>query len=104
MLARTLEPEGMDTAEEAREYDAMDHSAVNEVFVDDFLMAVKSLGLGARLGETERPLQVLDCGTGTALIPIVLARRAASVRVTAVDLSEEMLKVAQENVRTASLQ
>ena len=27
----------MDTAEEAHDYDAMDHSAVNRVFVDDFL-------------------------------------------------------------------
>ena len=34
MLTRILEPEVMDTAEEARDYDTMDHSAVNRVFVD----------------------------------------------------------------------
>ncbi len=39
MLPRTLEPEVMDTAEEAADYDAMDHAAVNRVFVDDFLAA-----------------------------------------------------------------
>ena len=33
MLPRVLEPEVMDTAEEARDYDAMDHSQVNRVFV-----------------------------------------------------------------------
>jgi hypothetical protein len=37
MLPRVLEPEVMDTPEEARDYDAMDHSAVNRVFVADFL-------------------------------------------------------------------
>ena len=37
MLPRVLEPELMDTAEEARDYDEMDHSAVNRAFVADFL-------------------------------------------------------------------
>ena len=35
MLARTLEPEVMDTAQEASDYDAMDHSEVNARFVAD---------------------------------------------------------------------
>ena len=39
MLPRVLEPEVMDKPEEAREYDAMDHSAVNLRFVADFLAA-----------------------------------------------------------------
>jgi len=37
MLNRVLEPEVMDTPEDARDYDAMDHSGVNRVFVADFL-------------------------------------------------------------------
>ena len=37
MIERVLEPEAMDTAEEVRQYDAMDHGAVNRQFVDDFL-------------------------------------------------------------------
>ena len=37
MLTRILEPEVMDSAEEARDYDAMDHGTVNRVFVADFL-------------------------------------------------------------------
>ena len=36
MLPRTLEPEVMDSPEEARDYDSMDHAAVNDVFVADF--------------------------------------------------------------------
>ena len=39
MLPRTLEPEVMDSVEEARDYDAMDHAVVNRVFVEDFLAA-----------------------------------------------------------------
>ena len=35
MLPRTLEPEVMDSAEEAGDYDAMDHGAVNRAFVAD---------------------------------------------------------------------
>ena len=36
-LERVLEPEVMDTQEEAVDYNAMDHSTVNEVFVNDLL-------------------------------------------------------------------
>jgi len=38
-LHRILEPEVMDTLEEAFEYDSMDHSQVNEVFCNDFFAA-----------------------------------------------------------------
>ena len=36
-LVRVLETEAMDSAEEALDYDSMDHSAVNRLFVDDLL-------------------------------------------------------------------
>jgi ubiquinone/menaquinone biosynthesis C-methylase UbiE len=91
MLPRTLEPEVMDSAAEARDYDAMDHGEVNRVFVADFLTA----------GGGDGP--VLDVGTGTAQIPIVLCRQNAGARVTAVDMAGHMLAVAAENVRRAGL-
>lgn len=99
MLPRTLEPEVMDTAEEAADYDAMDHSQVNRVFVDDLLAFMDST-------ERERPgvapiPRILDVGTGTALIPIELARRGRPVRITAIDLADEMLKVGRRNVEAA---
>src|SRR5207253_1466615 len=72
-LSRILEPEVMDSAEEARDYDAMDHSAVNRVFVADFL----AVWDGAR--------PILDLGTGTAQIPIALCRQDSRATVTAVD-------------------
>jgi ubiquinone/menaquinone biosynthesis C-methylase UbiE len=92
MLQRVLEPEVMDTREEARDYDAMDHGAVNRLFVADFL-AVWDGG---------NP--ILDVGTGTAQIPLELCRHASAARVVAIDRAQEMLCVAQDNVRRAALE
>ncbi len=91
MLARVLEPEVMDSSEEARDYDAMDHTEVNRVFVEDFLAA----------WDGRNP--VLDVGTGTAQIPIELCRRDLRATVVAVDMAEHMLAVGRANVRRAGL-
>ena len=91
MLPRRLEPEVMDTPEEARDYDSMDHSTVNELFAGDF----------RAFWNGEAP--ILDVGTGTAQIPIELCRQDARARVTGVDLSREMLKVGHANVASAGL-
>jgi ubiquinone/menaquinone biosynthesis C-methylase UbiE len=91
MLARVLEPEVMDTAEEARDYDAMDHAEVNRRFCEDLLAEGPVAG------------HLLDVGTGTALIPIELCKRAAGVTVLAIDLAEHMLALAKTNVARAGL-
>ena len=39
-LSRILEPEIMDSPEEAADYDSMDHAEVNRRFVDDLLAAI----------------------------------------------------------------
>jgi ubiquinone/menaquinone biosynthesis C-methylase UbiE len=92
MLPRVLEPEVMDTPEEARDYDAMDHSEVNRVFVADFL----------RVWDGRGP--VLDVGTGTAQIPIEFCRQSPTGDVVAVDAAGQMIAVAKENVRRAGLE
>lgn len=97
MLERVLEPEVMDTVEEALDYDSMDHAGVNRVFADDFLELFHSAGLET----TEQLVRILDVGTGTAQIPIELCGRSGSCHVTAVDLAGEMLKVAADNVEQA---
>src|SRR5262249_39154194 len=76
---------------EARDYDAMDHSAVNRVFVEDF----------RELWDGRNP--IFDLGTGTAQIPIELCRQSAAARVVAIDLAEHMLAVGRDNVRPAGL-
>jgi ubiquinone/menaquinone biosynthesis C-methylase UbiE len=93
MIPRVLEPEAMETIEEVREYDAMDHSQVNSRFVDDFLAAHGP----CRGGE------VLDVGTGTARIPVALAGADRQARVLALDLSETMLAQAGVNIAAAGM-
>ena len=93
-LHRILEPEVMDTLEEAFEYDSMDHSKVNEVFCNDFF-AARNLTDGA---------QILDVGTGTAQIPIAMCRRNSGLKITAIDLAESMLTLGNKNIQTARLQ
>jgi ubiquinone/menaquinone biosynthesis C-methylase UbiE len=105
-LDRVLETEVMDTAEEALDYDAMDHSAVNRVFVDDLLVALGEQRTESR-EENSHPeseilnpklLDVLDLGTGTALIPIEFCRRYEHCRVMACDAAASMLDQAQYNL------
>lgn len=94
MLPRVLEAEVMDAPEEAAEYDAMTHGEVNACFAADAL-AARGIGKGGRW---------LDVGTGTARIPIELARRDPTIHVTAVDLSRNMLEIGRRNVHNAALE
>jgi ubiquinone/menaquinone biosynthesis C-methylase UbiE len=89
MLTRILEPEVMDSAKEAEEYDAMDHTAVNQAFVAGFL----------RVWDGRGP--ILDVGTGTAQIPIEFCRQSSHGEIDALDLSAAMLHRAAQNIAAA---
>lgn len=91
MLPRILEPEAMDTDEEVRSYDAMDHSEVNRIFARDFLAAHGPMRGG----------EALDIGTGTARIPVEICRVDSGSRVAALDLAEKMLVRAREVIAEA---
>lgn len=91
MLPRVLETEAMDTLAEAVDYDSMDHSGVNRIFVTDLLAAGPGEG------------RILDLGTGTAQIPIELCRRRPQATVLAIDAATHMLRLAQRNVERAGL-
>jgi ubiquinone/menaquinone biosynthesis C-methylase UbiE len=95
-LTRVLEPEAMDTADDARDYDSMDHTEVNRRFVVDFLAACAAAAIPA-------DAEVLDLGTGTAQIPVELCRQNPQARVLAIDIARHMLAVAGDNVRRAGL-
>ena len=95
-LERILEDEVMDSDEEARDYDQMDHGEVNRLFVSDLIEAGEVAG------------DILDLGTGTAQIPVELcgqmdAQEDADVefRILAVDLSPNMLDLARYNIEVA---
>jgi ubiquinone/menaquinone biosynthesis C-methylase UbiE len=87
-LARILEPEAMDTAEEAEGYDRMDHTGPNRAF------ATRLLELGARGS-------VLDIGTGPAHLPIMLCELEPQLTITAIDLAHHMLRVAGRNLEAS---
>lgn len=95
-LARVLEPEVMDSPQEARDYDSMDHAEVNRLFVSDLLAFLTTLP------EQER-FDVLDLGTGTAQIPIEFCRQSPEGRILAVDAAIEMLELARYNIELASV-
>ncbi|HUG20888.1 MAG TPA: class I SAM-dependent methyltransferase [Planctomycetaceae bacterium] len=87
----------MDTPEEARDYNEMDHSEVNRAFVRDFLEFCQQVQPGGT------PRNLLDVGTGTALIPLEYCRQVPTGSITAIDLAREMLTLAERNVTRAGL-
>lgn len=87
-MQRELEPEVMDTAEEADDYDSMDHSGPNEAFV-------------ARLFELGARGRMLDIGTGPGHIPVLVCERDPECTVVAIDLARHMLDHAERH-RAAS--
>jgi ubiquinone/menaquinone biosynthesis C-methylase UbiE len=83
-MERILEPEVMDTLEEAESYDAMDHCSVNAAFIDRLI----ELGVNG---------SCLDIGCGPGHIPLELVTLVSDVHITAIDLSRNMLKIASEH-------
>jgi len=93
MQQRVLEPEVMDTDEDAREYDAMDFADANSRFAEDALALIASV----------KSPRILDLGTGTAAIPIEMIRRRPDAQIVGLDLAESMLVVAREKARVAGI-
>ena len=92
MIERIPEAEVMDTWEEASEYDAMDFSQVNQEFAE------LALELGPETG------LILDVGTGTARIPILITQKQPQWQITGIDLSANMLFIGNQNIEQAGLQ
>ncbi len=91
-MQRVTEPEVMDSPQEAVEYDAMDFLEVNTAFAE------RALELGSPVG------LILDAGTGTARIPILMCQRRPHWQVIGIDLAQSMLDVGRKNVENSSLQ
>jgi ubiquinone/menaquinone biosynthesis C-methylase UbiE len=92
-LARILEPELMDTEEDAEEYHAMDFSEPDGLFAKDALRLLEG---------TTRP-QIADFGTGTAKIPVLMCEARKDLEVLALDPAREMLRVASRHVAERGL-
>ena len=110
-MDRVLEPELMDSERDALEYNRMDHSAVNEQFIDDVLQFLSHCNKRLRQGDdpgfdeledhVDVIASIIDFGTGTAQIPIALCKRCTEVRVMAIDMATSMLDLAIRNVDVA---
>ena len=111
-MQRILEPEVMDSQEDAREYNKMDHAEVNRAFIAELSAFVDANGKRFR-GEDDPDFDELvdpdvlagwlDVGTGTALIPIELCKQRDEIRVMAIDMAISMLDLGIANVDIAGL-
>jgi len=93
MMPRVLEPELMDNHEQALAYAKADFEEENQGFVDLFRRSYPEMTEG----------HVLDLGCGPADIPIRLARALPGCKVTGVDGSTAMIRLAQDAVKAAGL-
>jgi len=91
-MQRITEPEVMDSPQEAIEYDAMDFLEVNTAFAESALALCPPTAL------------ILDAGTGTARIPIIMCQRRPQWQIIGIDLAQSMLEIGRQNVEQAGLQ
>ncbi|MFQ4144092.1 class I SAM-dependent methyltransferase [Chlorogloeopsis sp. ULAP02] len=92
-MERVLEPEVMDCLEEAIEYDEMNFTEVNTAFAEEAIA----------LAPPEDAL-VLDAGTGTGRIPILMCQMRSQWQIIAIDLAKNMLEIASRHIEQAGLQ
>ncbi|AKG24843.1 class I SAM-dependent methyltransferase [Calothrix sp. 336/3] len=92
-MDRVLETEVMDTPEAAIEYDAMDFTEINLAFAQEAIA----------LYPQEQAI-VLDAGTGTGRIPILMAQIRPQWQIIAIDLAANMLQIAAQNIQSVGLQ
>jgi len=92
MLARILEPEVMDTEEDAFEYNSIPNNDVNTAFVEEVLNL-----------SPINAIRLVDLGSGPAHIPILFALKRPQFTITAVELAENMIAIAQQNIKNANV-
>ena len=93
MMPRVLEPELMDDPDQALVYARADFSQDNQGFVDRFREYFPEFAEG----------HILDLGCGPGDIPVQFARAVPGCRITGVDASAPMVRLAEEAVQQAGL-
>jgi len=92
-MDRVLEPELMEDDAQVQAYAAADFSQENQGFVDRFCEYFPDFSEG----------HVLDLGCGPGDIPIRFARGMPGCRLTGIDASAPMVRLAEDAVRKAGL-
>ncbi|MGW8160981.1 MAG: peptide chain release factor N(5)-glutamine methyltransferase [Desulfobulbales bacterium] len=97
----TREPLAYITGE--KEFWSLDFKVSEEVLIPrpetEFLLEKTLTVLRHQIGKYKEPLQILDLGTGSGVIAIVLALELVSAKITAVDYSYTALQVASHNAK-----
>jgi ubiquinone/menaquinone biosynthesis C-methylase UbiE len=93
-MGRVLEPEVMETAEEAAAYNELER-LFGEILFQGF--AESAVRMGVATG------RVLDVGTGPGRIAIRIAKLNPAFSIDAIDLSKSMLSLAEQNARAQGI-
>ncbi len=93
MMPRVLEPEVMDDPEQVQVYARADFEEENQGLVDRFREYFPDFAQG----------HILDLGCGPGDIPIRIARALPGCRVTGIDASAPMIRLAEEAAAEAGL-
>ncbi len=92
-MDRVLEPELMDDPEQAQAYAAADFAEENQGFVDRFREYFPDFSEG----------HLIDLGCGPGDIPVRFARALPGCRITGIDASAPMVRLAEQSVTQAGL-
>jgi ubiquinone/menaquinone biosynthesis C-methylase UbiE len=92
-MERVLEPEVMDHPDDASEYDAMDFDEPDARLARDALALVRSA----------RAPRIVDLGTGTGSIPLLMLDQRADATVLGVDLATSMLALARRKAEARKM-
>jgi ubiquinone/menaquinone biosynthesis C-methylase UbiE len=94
VMQRLPERELMDGVEEARNYAGSKYPEVVGGAVERMLEVVRN---------ADEPLRLIDLGCGPGTIPLLIARARPAWRVTALDASKTMLRIAGVAIKMAGL-
>ncbi|MFH1771817.1 MAG: methyltransferase domain-containing protein [Candidatus Omnitrophota bacterium] len=103
MERKFTEEEGLDTKEVAEAYSRLQkiyHFWICRPQINTVLRIAKKI---QSQKQAEGGVSILDIGCGPGQIPIDIAKRLADCKVTAVDISSNMLEVARNNAKVAGV-
>ncbi len=82
-----------------KQFNIEDYGATMKVGTDAVLLGVLTK---SGLSEEERPLNILDVGTGCGVVALILAQCFPMAKIDAIDIDEESVSVAKENFANSS--
>ncbi|MEZ6115395.1 MAG: peptide chain release factor N(5)-glutamine methyltransferase [Pirellulaceae bacterium] len=85
-----------------REFYSLDFDVSPAVLIprpETEFLVIGTLDLIQEQGQKDKPLRIIDVGTGSGIVAICLAKNLPHAEITAVDVSPDALAIAQQNAR-----